>query len=191
MTDKNLSQELAYYEDDQTWEQPELEESVYNPANDEFKRTLHSIKGQIRHLTVKMRPRHAMMIKINMAEKSFAQTARRLKCTPQTVSNVWHSPDGVKLRNLLQHHAQLIDGVTAIEREQLLWRIALNNEDINPRTSVAAIAEINKMKADTEAFKAKSEQEKNLNDKPQVIIQLPDPRLLPSPLDTHTIKSVN
>lgn len=184
-TDKELQNQLAYYEDDQTWETPELDESVYNPANDEFKRTLNSLKQQIRHLSIKMRPRHAMMVKINIGEDNFAETARRLKCSAQTVSKIWHSPDGQKLRNLLQHHNQLIQGVTAIEREQLLWRIALNNEDINPRTSVSAIAEINKMKADTEAFKAKSEQEKDLNSKPQVIIQLPDNRLLPSPLDIN------
>ena len=145
----------------------------------------------IRELSLKMRPRHAMMVKVNMAEDNYAQTARRLKTTPSTVSKVCRSPDGIKLRQLLTHHNQLIAGVSAIEREQLLWRIALNNEDINPRTSISAIAEINKMKADTEADHAKREQEKSINEQPQVIIQLQDPRLLPSQLDQRTMKDIN
>jgi len=189
--DKDLQKQLAYYEDDDTWVQPELEESVYNPANDEFKRTLQSLKLQIRQLSLRMRPRHAIMVKINMAEDNYTVTANRLKTTPSTVSKVCRSPDGVKLKNLLLHHNQLMSGVSAIEREQLLWRIALNNEDINPRTSVSAISEINKMKADTQADIAKADAEKNINEKPQVIIQLNDPRLLPSPLDRQTLKEVN
>lgn len=184
-TDKDLREQLSYYEVDDTWDAPELEDSVYNPANDEFRRTLESIKLQIRDLTLKMRPRQAMMVKVNMAESSYAQTARRLRTSAQTVSKVCRSPDGIRLRQLLAHHNQLVSGVSAIEREQLLWRIALNNEARNPRTSVSAIAEINKMKADTEAFRVKTEQEKSLSDKPQVIIQLSDSRLLPSPLDVN------
>lgn len=190
--DKDLQKELALYGDeDETWSYPDLDESVYNPANDEFKRTLQVIKMQIRQLTLKMRPRHAMMVKVNMNVDNFAQTARRLKSTPQTISRVWNSPDGQKLRNLLTHHNQLMSGVSAIEREQLLWRIALNNEEINPRTSVSAIAEINKMKADTQADEAKREAEKTIGEQPQVIIQLNDPRLLPSKLDQHTMKDIN
>lgn len=184
-TDVDLQKQLAYYEDDDTWDTPELDESVYNPANDEFKRTLNSLKVQIRQMALAMRPRHAMMVKINLAEDSYAKTAQRLKTTAQTVSRVCNSPDGIKLKQLLIHHNQLISGVSAIEREQILWRIALNNEEINPRTSVSAIAEINKMKADTQADHAKLEAESKLNDKPQVIIQLNDPRLLPSPLDVN------
>lgn len=183
--DKDLQVQLAYYEDDDTWESPELDESVYNPANDEFKRTLNSIKMQIRQLSLSMRPRHAMMVKVNLAEDNYTRTAYRLKASSQTVATVCKSPEGIKLRNLLQHHQQLISGVSAIEREQLLWRIALNNEDMNPRTSVSAIAELNKMKADSQADHAKLESERTLTDKPQVIIQLTDPRLLPSPLDIN------
>ena len=183
--DKDLAQQLAFYEDDDTWEHAELEESTYNPANDEFKRVLQSIKLQIRHLSLKMRPRHAMMVKLFMDEKNYANVAERLASTPQTISKVCNSSDGIRLRQLLTHHQQLISGVSAIEREQLLWRIALNNELRNPRTSIAAISEINKMKADTEAFKARLEAEKTIQDSPQVIIQLADPRLLPSPLDVN------
>ena len=183
--DKELAVQLQYYENDDTWDTPELDESVYNPANDEFKRVLNSLKVQIRQLTLTMRPRYAMMVKINMDEGNFAQTARRLKSTPNTVSKVCRSLDGIKLKNLLLHHNQLMSGVSAIEREQLLWRIALGNEDINPRTSVSAIAEINKMKADTQADHARLESEKTLADTPTIIIQLADPRLLPSPLDIN------
>jgi hypothetical protein len=183
--DKDLHTQLAYYEDDNVWETPELEESTYNPANDEFKRVLQSIKLQIRHLSLKMRPRHAMMVKLYVDERSYTNVAARLATSTQTVATVCKSPDGVRLRQLLAHHNQLVTGVSAIEREQLLWRIALNNELKNPRTSISAVAEINKMKADTEAFKVKLESERTISESPQVIIQLADPRLLPSPLDIN------
>lgn len=185
--DKDLQLQLGHYDndDEDAWDIPELDDSVYNPANDEFKRTLASIKNQICQLATSMPPRHAMMVKINMAEGSYKKTAARIKSTPDTVSRVCRSPNGLRLKNLLINHQQLISGVTAIEREMLLWRIALNNEEMNPRTSVSAVAELNKMKADSDADLAKKEENKTIADKPQIIIQFADPRLLPTVLDVN------
>ena len=183
---KNVKAELDLYLDDSdVWDDPELEDSTYNPANDEFKKTLGSIQRRIKVLTLNMRPRDAVIVKVHMTEGVYTKTAKRLKVSPETVKKVWVSRKGVELRGLIQQHNTLMAGTNAIEREQLLWRIALDNEHHNPRTSVSAIAEINKMKADTEADHAKIEQEKSITDKPQVIIQLGDNRLLPSPLDVN------
>jgi len=74
-------------------------------------------------------------------------------------------------------------GVSALEREQLLWRIAIKNEDISPKTSVAAISAINGMKVDHDAAKQKIKDNQELTQRPSIVINLTDTRLVPTKLD--------
>lgn len=115
---------------------------------------------------------------------------------PQTVGKILKSDDAKRLKGLLIEYRNINQGVTAIQRESLLWRIALSNEELDPKTSISAIAEINRMKVDTDAAQAKIEERKNstsTGEQPQVIIQLADPRLKPTALDAPNpnIKDVN
>ena len=69
----------------------------------------------------------------------------------------------------------------------------MREELLDPRTAIAAIAEINKMRTDTDSAQAKLKQNETIQDKTTIIIQLADARLLPSPLDNPqlNLKDVN
>jgi len=185
--------ELQYFDND-PYELPvDLEDSVYNPHKDEFKRTLLNVRAHIRVIALSMPPRTAQLVRSYHNVQNYTKVAERYRVNPQTVTRHVKSPKGVKLLSLLTLFNELTSGATAIERQQLLWRIALNNEDIDPKTSISAIAEINRMTTDTDAQKAKISENSDLSKSPQVIIQLQDSRLTPSVLDElpNHMKDVN
>lgn len=177
-----LKKEMELYEDDD-WADTELEDSTYNPANDEFKRTVVSLQRKIQQLSTQLRPRHVMAVRLSLTEHRNKDIAARLKLTPASVSNIIRSEKAQQLKRAIIQLRNLLDGVSALEREQMLWRIALQNEEFNPRTAIAAVSEINNMKVDHAAAKEKSKVNQSLAQQPQVIIQLSDSRLVPTKLD--------
>lgn len=178
-----LRHELDLYEEEYEFNDPDLDDSVYNPKNDEFKRVTAALHRQINHLTLTMLPRHAMVARLAITNINKNDIAKKTRLSPQTVYTILKRPEVKRLMSAIVQLRAMYDGVSSIEREQLLWRIALNNEEFNPRTSIAAIAEINNMKTDTQAAQAKIKQNTELKDSPQIIIQLGDQRLLPTALD--------
>lgn len=182
--------------DEEDYEEVELDDSIYNPANDEFRRVTQSLLRDMRHTAAKMLPRHAIVAKMSLSGLSNVDIAKKTHMHPQTVGKILKSDDAKRLKGLLIEYRNINQGVTAIQRESLLWRIALSNEELDPKTSISAIAEINRMKVDTDAAQAKIEERKNstsTGEQPQVIIQLADPRLKPTALDAPNpnIKDVN
>jgi hypothetical protein len=188
--------ELQYFDNDQFELPEELEDSVYAPNQDEFKRTLLNVKASMRAITLSMPPRSAQLVKAYHISQSFKKVAEMYRVAPQTVSKHVKSPKGIQLLSLLTMCNQLVSGASSIERQQLLWRVALNNELVDPRVSISAIGEINRMTLDTPQQIAKEQQNTDLQNSPTVIIQLQDARLTPSKLDElpnhmKTIKDVN
>jgi len=100
---------------------------------------------------------------------------------------------GAMLVSALTRLYSLRDGTRYSQRELMLYRIACRNELTDPRTSIAALAEINRTKNDTPEAKARAKQNLDISQQPQVIIQLADPRLTASPLDElpPTMKDIN
>ena len=194
-----LKQELQLYEDGEP-APVELDDSVYNPANDEFKRTLHALQNGVRRLAVKTTPRYAMIARVSLASNSNTEIAKRVRCHPTTVGKALRDPIVMEIRKKLIHINTLLSGSTAIEREQLLWRIAMKNEDIDPKTSISAIAEINKMKVDTEAAQQQIKDVNQISDhnKPQITVQFvqaehqPEPKLInPTVIEHDTTQEDN
>jgi len=181
-TEIMLRKEMELYEDDD-WGDPELSDSVYNPANDEFKRTVVTLQRRVHHLSAVLPPRYALTARLSLAPFTKIEIAKKVRFTPVTVSKILQDEKVQELRRALIQLRNLLSGVSALEREQMLWRIALNSEEFNPRTSIAAISEMNKMKIDHAAAQEKSKQNTLLASQPQVIIQLADARLLPTALD--------
>jgi hypothetical protein len=189
--DVMLKKEMELYSEDD-WDTPELEESTYNPANDEFKRTVLALQRRANHLSTTMRPRHVLVARYSLQNYTNVEIAKKLRYSPQQIGNILRQQDVQDLRRVMTNLNALLSGVSALEREQMLWRIALKNEEFNPRTSVAAVAEINKMKIDTQAAKEKSKHNQQIANTPNVVIQLSDPRLTPTQLDApKEMKDVN
>lgn len=180
-----LKNELELYADEVYSDEPMLDDSVYNPANDEYKRTVASLHRLVTSLTAKLPAKHAMVARMMLSQLSPKEISKKVRLKTGTVYKIRKDPDVQKLARAMIQLRTLKEGVTAIEREQLLWRIALNNEEFNPRTSIAAVAEINKMKTDTAAMQEKIKQNTDLQNSPSIVIQLGDARLQPTLLDVN------
>jgi len=189
-----FKQDLALYDQDTYYEEPILDDDTYCEANEVYKRTTRQLKNQISHLSQQMNPRHAMVAKALVTGKfTNKQIAHRLRYSPATITGIKRDPLVRKLMSCIQKLRELEEGTKAIDREMFLWAIALENQELDARVSIAAVAEINRMRTDTQAQQAKLKSDQTLAQQPQVIIQLADPRLTASPLDElpPTMKDVN
>lgn len=116
-----------------------------HPANDQYLRDITTCKRQIMDASASMTGAQVQMCKSFHQGKSFKEIAEAVGCTPTTVSKHCKSDKGRRLISLLRHLALAIDGPADAQRRHTLWRIAMNNEDEDPRISISAISEINKM----------------------------------------------
>lgn len=187
------NKEVALFLEDDYYEAP-LDDSVYNPANSEYHRSVRSLTARIVAVTSKMRAKHALITR-ELATNlyNYTEIAKKYHCAPQTVSKIKKTANAKELLWCIARLNELRSGTKALHREMLLWEIALREKDQDPRTSIAAVGEINRMKIDTDAQKQKIKQDTDLTQRPTVIIQLADSRLAPSQLDhyEHDIKDVN
>lgn len=116
-----------------------------NPANDQYLRQIEAIKRLIVAQSAIMRPTQIEIVKKRHLGKRTKDIAAEVELTPIAVSRNLKDPKSQRLLALLSHLSLLMDGPREAQRINLLSRIANRNELIDPRVSIAAIAEINKM----------------------------------------------
>jgi hypothetical protein len=177
--------------EEEEYQVSDLDELIPSDSHDAIakQRLQREIEACARHI----RPRYISAITAVCSGSTVAAASRKYHCAAQTLSNQMKSPYGERLLNAIRRLHALRDGTEYIQRELMLWRIAASNELSDPRTSIAAIAEINRTKADTPIDAAKAKENIDLQNMPQVIIQIADPRLVASPLDElpSTMKDIN
>jgi hypothetical protein len=116
-----------------------------HPENDHYMKAVEHVQRQLMAQTQQLRPKQVNMLKTIFSGQNYAQTAKTHQAAPQTVSRLVKSPNGQKLLNLLQYHLKLIEGPNEAQRRNMLWRIAVKEENAKTTTSIKAIAELNKM----------------------------------------------
>ena len=116
-----------------------------HPANDQFMLAVEHVQRQIMHANSQLRTKQVKILKTIFAGQNYTQTAKVHQTTPITVSRLVRSPNGQRLLNLLQYHLKLIEGPNEAQRRSMLWRIALKEELIDPKTTIKALTELNKM----------------------------------------------
>lgn len=119
----------------------------YHPHGDAFTTNLRNIQRAIVTASSKMRPKHVEVVKLYHTgiHKSLTKIADHSKLHPSTVRKIVQSPDGLALLTLLRHYAAALEGPRVSQRKHILWRIAVDNEEDNPRIAIAAVAELNRM----------------------------------------------
>ena len=117
----------------------------HHPENDQYMRSIEHVQRKIMFLTTMLRPKQVNMLKSVFAGESYIATGKRHGAAPTTVSKVVKSKYGQQLLNMLQYHRQLVEGPNEAQRRNMLWRIAQNEEELTPKTSISAVAELNKM----------------------------------------------
>lgn len=116
-----------------------------NPANDQYLRQIEDIKRLIVAQSAIMRPTQIEIVKKRHLGKRTKDIAAEVELSPVSVSRSMKDPKAQRLLALLSHLTLLMDGPREAQRRNLLYRIATRNELTDPRVSIAAVAEINKM----------------------------------------------
>ena len=164
------------------------------PSDDHAALAEQRLKREIEACARHLKPRFISAITMVTNGSTVASAGRKYHIGGQTIAKHMNSGYGLRFYNALRRLYALRDGTKYIQRELMLWRIAAANEIKDPRTSIAAIAEINRTKGDTPDALTKAKDNAGLQGQPTIIIQLADNRLKSSPLDelpTHMIKDVN
>lgn len=116
-----------------------------HPSSDEYLRDIEKIKREIIRQSDTMRPNQVRQTKLKHQGYSNSAIAEKLEKSPSSVSNTLAQPACRKLLALLRYLAMALDGPMEAQRRAMLWRIADRNEQEDPRCSISAIAELNKM----------------------------------------------
>ena len=116
-----------------------------SPANDQYLRQIESIKRLIVSQSALLRPTQIEIVKKRHLGKRTKDIAVEVDMSPISVSRNLKEPQAQRLLALLSHLSLMMDGPREAQRKNLLYRIAARNELIDPRVSISAIAEINKM----------------------------------------------
>ena len=124
---------------------PELLLDSNHPANDQYIRDISNLKRMIVSHSQSMHPKAVQMCKLAHVGLSHVEIAEKLNRTNGTVGKHVNSDKGQRLLALLSHLKMGIAGPNEAQRINMLWRISRENEEAQPKTSIAAIAEINRM----------------------------------------------
>lgn len=116
-----------------------------HPENDEYMQAIEHIQRKIMHASSKLRAKQVNIIKSVFSGLNYAEAGAVNKCHPVTVSKLVRSPDGQRLLSLLQYHLKLLEGPNEALRRNMLWRIAVSEEELDPKTAIKAIEALNKM----------------------------------------------
>ena len=132
-------------EDDGTHLPPEFLLDKYHPRNDAYFADLTMTRKRINSHKNLMKPLAAAAVYMHISGKNYRDISARLNIGPTTISKYVNSPDGKRLRALINHHQQQVDGPNDEHRKAILYRIVVDNEALDPAVAITAIKEINKM----------------------------------------------
>ena len=140
-------------EDDYAFRAPDEFLDRAHPENDQYMQAIERIQRKIMHASRLLRTKQVNIIKDVFTGKNFTEVAAINSCTPITVSRLVHSTAGQRLLDLLQYHIKLLEGPNEALRRNMLWRIAAKEELTDPKTSIKAISELNKMHFQSEQLR--------------------------------------
>ena len=143
--DQNLTDLFTDFADPYDDLPPELLLDPEHPDNDRYFDSLAHIKRAVMDAQLRLRPmqRHAIMLHRNGMKNK--EIANKLDINPNTVSKYLNLPQAQRLMRVMDHHQHQIDGPNFEHRKAILYRIALEQEKSQPKTTITAIQEINKM----------------------------------------------
>ena len=139
-----------------------------HPENDQYMKSVEHVQRKIMHASSQLRHKQVQILKTVFTGLNFTDTAQKHHTTPSTVSRLVKSPNGQRLLNLLQYHLKLLEGPAEAQRRNMLWRIALKEEQIDPKTAIKAIEALNKMHFQQHTIN----QDESSADKPNVVINI-------------------
>ena len=117
----------------------------YHPNNQEFYKTKRGIEQVIVAQTMKMHPRHVQAAKLKLRGKTNDEIAAEVGVKPSTVSAIMARPDVKELYYQLRFMDVHLEGPELALRKHVLWEIAVDAKEEDPRITISAIQELNKI----------------------------------------------
>jgi len=128
---------------------PESKDMVAPPESNanvqRLNEDLDRVRSDVLLLSEEIPGDHLRMIRNRVDGKKNTETARELGVGAEWVSKVLARSTSIQLRKLLVKQRILVEAPAEEHRVAMLWRIAKEKEESDPRVSIQSIAEINKM----------------------------------------------
>lgn len=124
---------------------PELILDKHHPDNHEFFRQQRSLQRLIVHTSSKMKSRHIEVAKRLLKGERNTDIEEQMGLPPGSVSRMKGRKDVNELIGLLRHLQALHEGPSVELRKRMLYEIAVDNQQLEPKVSIAAVQEMNRM----------------------------------------------
>jgi len=124
-----------------------LRDNEYHPAADKYMHSVREIQQALVTVSRSMKPIEVNAVKLHHQGETNTHIAEVVKRSGSWVSKAIDTVKARSLLSLLGYYREAIDGPKDAQRAAMLWRIAIDAEEANPRTAIAAVGELNKMKA--------------------------------------------
>ena len=124
---------------------PDLLLDKNHPDNHEYFKQDRRIKQLIVMQYGMCRAPHVEIAKLHVKGHTNQDIADIRSCHPATVGHVLKRKDIRELILYLRHQQALHQGPTIALKKRILYEITVDNQGVDPRVSIAAISELNKM----------------------------------------------
>ena len=125
----------------------ELVNDVYHPGNDPYMQVQKAVEAEIVDISMGMEPLHIEIAKMRVKGMSNKDIGKSLRKSQNTIAKIRKLPSVIRLESYLNELRRFNDGPSAEIRKAMLWRIAKDNEQKDPKEATKALAELNKMNA--------------------------------------------
>ena len=117
----------------------------YHPHNQGYFKEERQIKALLVTLQAKMKPRHVEISKMAMQGKDNEYIAEHTGLQKTSISQIKARDDVKQLTDRLRYFQALQDGPNISHRKRVLTEIMIDSQEHEPKISIAAIQEMNKM----------------------------------------------
>jgi hypothetical protein len=124
---------------------PELMLDPHHPLADEYIKKAQNVQRMIVSTSALLKPKQVIACKLRHTGMQMNDIAAKVGVTPTTISAWMKLAPMLKLTSLLTYYQVALDGPNEAQRRNMLWRIAVTNEEVAPKVSNSALAELNKM----------------------------------------------
>lgn len=122
-----------------------LQLDQYHPSNQGFYKTKRGIEQAIVAQTGKMSYKHVIVAKLKLRGKTNKEIREETGYKQNTVSTILARPDVKELLYQLRFMDTHLEGPELALRKHVLWEIAVDAKEEDPRITISAIQELNKI----------------------------------------------
>ncbi len=124
---------------------PDILLDEYHPANQQYFQHIQNLERALVAASQKAGTRDTAIAKMHHRGMKNVDVAQEVDCHPNTVSKALRSAPVKEIKTLLFYLANLREGPNLDQRKRTLWEICVDNKELDPKTSIAALQEMNRM----------------------------------------------